>query len=117
MKEELLTVAAFQTAHGASQVRKMTWRPPHWTAVRVVGQVSAAAKAILVHLLQGRLRVSAPTWNKFIESLCPVIPVLQVHCAHPPGPPFLVGEHDLLKRVPSGRQEMLGCCVSGCEVK
>ncbi|XP_010853349.1 PREDICTED: rotatin isoform X4 [Bison bison bison] len=40
-------------------------------------EVSAAAKAILVHLLQGRLRVSAPTWNKFIESLCPVIPVLQ----------------------------------------
>ncbi|KAI4555286.1 hypothetical protein MJG53_015987 [Ovis ammon polii x Ovis aries] len=40
-------------------------------------EVSAAAKAILVHLLQGRLRVTAPTWNKFIESLCPVIPVLQ----------------------------------------
>uniref|UniRef100_A0A8C6DH88 Rotatin n=1 Tax=Moschus moschiferus TaxID=68415 RepID=A0A8C6DH88_MOSMO len=40
-------------------------------------EVSAAAKAILLHLLQGRLRVTVPTWNKFIESLCPVIPVLQ----------------------------------------
>lgn len=51
----------------------------------VVGQVSAAAKAILLHLLQGRLRVTAPTWSKFIEALCPVIAVLQVLCAQPPG--------------------------------
>lgn len=40
-------------------------------------EVSAAAKAILMHLLQGRLMMTALTWNKFIESLCPVIPVLQ----------------------------------------
>lgn len=111
------TVAALRTSRAVSRARETAWRPPHCTAVRVVGQVSAAAKAILVHLLQGRLRVTAPTWNKFIEALCPVIPVLQVHCAHPPGPPFLVGERGWLKRVLSGRQETLGCCVSGCEVK
>ncbi|KAM4841045.1 rotatin [Thomomys bottae] len=40
-------------------------------------EVNAAAKAILLYLLQGRLMMAAPTWNKFIESLCPVIPVLQ----------------------------------------
>uniref|UniRef100_A0A3Q2HYA1 Rotatin n=1 Tax=Equus caballus TaxID=9796 RepID=A0A3Q2HYA1_HORSE len=40
-------------------------------------EVNAAAKAILVYLLQGRLMMTALTWNKFIESLCPVIPVLQ----------------------------------------
>ncbi|XP_042549459.1 rotatin isoform X1 [Dipodomys spectabilis] len=40
-------------------------------------EVNAAAKAILLYLLQGRLMMTAPTWNKFIESLCPVIPVLQ----------------------------------------
>ncbi|KAF4024982.1 hypothetical protein G4228_016969 [Cervus hanglu yarkandensis] len=40
-------------------------------------EVSAAAKAILLHLLQGRLRVTAPTWSKFIEALCPVVAVLQ----------------------------------------
>ncbi|KAJ8779413.1 hypothetical protein J1605_012628 [Eschrichtius robustus] len=40
-------------------------------------EVNATAKAILMHLLQGRLRMTAPTWKKFIESLCPVIPVLQ----------------------------------------
>uniref|UniRef100_A0A8C6RDZ2 Rotatin n=1 Tax=Nannospalax galili TaxID=1026970 RepID=A0A8C6RDZ2_NANGA len=40
-------------------------------------EVSAAAKAILLYLLQGRLMMTALTWNKFIESLCPVIPVLQ----------------------------------------
>ncbi|XP_052011428.1 rotatin [Apodemus sylvaticus] len=40
-------------------------------------EVNAAAKAILLYLLQGRLRMTALTWNKFIESLCPVIPVLQ----------------------------------------
>lgn len=36
------------------------------------------AKAILIHLLQGRLMMEVLTWNKFIEALCPVIPVLQV---------------------------------------
>uniref|UniRef100_A0A8C5XEA1 Rotatin n=1 Tax=Microcebus murinus TaxID=30608 RepID=A0A8C5XEA1_MICMU len=40
-------------------------------------EVNAAAKAILLYLLQGRLMMTALTWNKFIESLCPVIPVLQ----------------------------------------
>lgn len=40
-------------------------------------EVCAAAKAILLYLLQGRLMMTALTWNKFIESLCPVIPVLQ----------------------------------------
>nr|XP_036856650.1 rotatin [Manis javanica] len=40
-------------------------------------EVNAAARAILTHLLQGRLVMTAVTWNKFIEALCPVIPVLQ----------------------------------------
>ncbi|XP_049755865.1 rotatin isoform X1 [Elephas maximus indicus] len=40
-------------------------------------EVNAAAKAILMYLLQGRLVMTALTWNKFIESLCPIIPVLQ----------------------------------------
>ncbi|XP_069323976.1 rotatin [Eulemur rufifrons] len=40
-------------------------------------EVNAAAKAILLYLLQGRLMMTALTWNKFIESLCPVIPILQ----------------------------------------
>ncbi|XP_060232941.1 rotatin [Meriones unguiculatus] len=40
-------------------------------------EVNAAAKAILLYLLQGRLMMTAVTWNRFIESLCPVIPVLQ----------------------------------------
>uniref|UniRef100_A0A8C0WXA4 Rotatin n=1 Tax=Castor canadensis TaxID=51338 RepID=A0A8C0WXA4_CASCN len=40
-------------------------------------EVNAAAKTILLYLLQGRLMMTAMTWNKFIESLCPVIPVLQ----------------------------------------
>ncbi|XP_032943684.1 rotatin [Rhinolophus ferrumequinum] len=40
-------------------------------------EVNAAAKAILLYLLQGRLVMTAVTWNKFIEALCPVIPVLQ----------------------------------------
>jgi len=40
-------------------------------------EVNAAAKAILLYLLQGRLMMTAGTWNKFMESLCPVIPVLQ----------------------------------------
>ncbi|CAN8184159.1 unnamed protein product [Coccothraustes coccothraustes] len=40
-------------------------------------EVNSTAKAILIHLLQGRLMMEAVTWNKFIEALCPVIPVLQ----------------------------------------
>ncbi|NXI34262.1 RTTN protein, partial [Galbula dea] len=40
-------------------------------------EVSSTAKAILMHLLQGRLIMTSLTWNKFIEALCPVIPVLQ----------------------------------------
>ncbi|XP_023389874.1 rotatin [Pteropus vampyrus] len=41
-------------------------------------EVNAAAKAILLYLLQGRLLMTAPTWDRFIESLCPILPVLQV---------------------------------------
>lgn len=44
----------------------------------VVEQVNSTAKAILIHLLQGQLMMEVLTWNKFIEALCPVIPVLQV---------------------------------------
>ncbi|NXL99601.1 RTTN protein, partial [Tyrannus savana] len=40
-------------------------------------EVNSTAKAILIHLLQGRLIMAALTWSKFIEALCPVIPVLQ----------------------------------------
>ncbi|XP_024436290.2 rotatin [Desmodus rotundus] len=40
-------------------------------------EVNAAAKAILLYLLQGRLRMTVPTWDRFVQSLCPVIPVLQ----------------------------------------
>ncbi|XP_074432646.1 rotatin isoform X1 [Larus michahellis] len=40
-------------------------------------EVNSTAKAILMHLLQGRLVMAVLTWNKFIEALYPVIPVLQ----------------------------------------
>uniref|UniRef100_A0A803W180 Rotatin n=1 Tax=Ficedula albicollis TaxID=59894 RepID=A0A803W180_FICAL len=40
-------------------------------------EVNCSAKAVLIHLLQGRLMMEALTWNKFIEALCPVVPVLQ----------------------------------------
>ncbi|PKU47494.1 rotatin isoform x3 [Limosa lapponica baueri] len=40
-------------------------------------KVNSTAKAILMHLLQGRLVMAVLTWNKFIEALYPVIPVLQ----------------------------------------
>ncbi|XP_024903849.1 rotatin isoform X3 [Pteropus alecto] len=40
-------------------------------------EVNAAARAILLYLLQGRLLMTAPTWDRFIESLCPILPVLQ----------------------------------------
>nr|XP_027307707.2 rotatin isoform X1 [Anas platyrhynchos] len=40
-------------------------------------EVHSAAKAILMHLLQGRLVMAVLTWNKFIEALYPIIPVLQ----------------------------------------
>ncbi|KAM6217574.1 rotatin [Rhynchocyon petersi] len=40
-------------------------------------EVNAAAKAILLYLLQGRLMMTSLTWNKFLEALCPVLPVLQ----------------------------------------
>ncbi|NXE98487.1 RTTN protein, partial [Menura novaehollandiae] len=40
-------------------------------------EVNSTAKAILIHLLQGRLIMAVLTWNKFIDALCPVIPVLQ----------------------------------------
>ncbi|XP_064299167.1 rotatin isoform X2 [Phalacrocorax carbo] len=40
-------------------------------------EVNSTAKAILMHLLQGRLVMAVLTWNKFIEALYPVIPILQ----------------------------------------
>ncbi|XP_036891579.1 rotatin [Sturnira hondurensis] len=40
-------------------------------------EVNAAAKAILLYLLQGRLVMTAATWDKLVQSLCPVLPVLQ----------------------------------------
>ncbi|NXF08583.1 RTTN protein, partial [Smithornis capensis] len=40
-------------------------------------EVNSKAKAILIHLLQGRLIMAVVTWNKFVEALCPVVPVLQ----------------------------------------
>ncbi|KAI1889059.1 hypothetical protein AGOR_G00175160 [Albula goreensis] len=40
-------------------------------------QVNCTAKDILLFLLQGQLMMTAPTWNKFIEAVYPVIPVLQ----------------------------------------
>ncbi|XP_049686242.1 rotatin isoform X2 [Accipiter gentilis] len=40
-------------------------------------EVNSTAKAILMHLLKGRLVMAVLTWNKFIEALCPIIPVLQ----------------------------------------
>ncbi|GAB0182865.1 rotatin [Grus japonensis] len=40
-------------------------------------EVNSTAKAILMHLLQGRLVMAVLTWNKFMEALYPVIPVLQ----------------------------------------
>lgn len=62
------------------QVCPATQGPPYFVGylVCVIGQVNAAAKAILLYLLQGQLMMTALTWNRFIESLCPVIPVLQV---------------------------------------
>ncbi|XP_009945954.1 PREDICTED: rotatin-like, partial [Leptosomus discolor] len=40
-------------------------------------EVNAAARALLLHLLRGRLGMAVWTWNKFIEALCPVTAVLQ----------------------------------------
>nr|XP_006121480.1 rotatin isoform X2 [Pelodiscus sinensis] len=40
-------------------------------------EVNSAAKAILMYLLQGQLMMTALTWNKFIEALYPIIPILQ----------------------------------------
>ncbi|XP_072460223.1 rotatin isoform X2 [Notamacropus eugenii] len=39
--------------------------------------VNSVVKNILIYLLQGQLIMTTLTWNKFIESLCPVIPILQ----------------------------------------
>lgn len=41
-------------------------------------QVCSAATFLLMYLLQGRLMMAAETWNKFIETLYPVIPIVQV---------------------------------------
>uniref|UniRef100_A0A670ZPV2 Rotatin n=1 Tax=Pseudonaja textilis TaxID=8673 RepID=A0A670ZPV2_PSETE len=40
-------------------------------------EVCSAATFLLMYLLQGRLMMVAETWNKFIETLYPVIPILQ----------------------------------------
>ncbi|KAF7245226.1 Rotatin [Varanus komodoensis] len=40
-------------------------------------EVCSAATFILMYLLQGRLMMAAVTWNKFIEALYPVVPILQ----------------------------------------
>ncbi|NWJ02806.1 RTTN protein, partial [Crypturellus undulatus] len=40
-------------------------------------EVNSAAKSILMYLLQGRLVMTVLTWNKFIEALYPIIPILQ----------------------------------------
>ncbi|NXG47902.1 RTTN protein, partial [Psilopogon haemacephalus] len=40
-------------------------------------EVNSTAQAILLHLLQGRLMMEGLTWSKFVEALCPVLPVLQ----------------------------------------
>ncbi|NXB38950.1 RTTN protein, partial [Eulacestoma nigropectus] len=40
-------------------------------------EVNSVAKTILIHLLQGQLMMEVLTWNKFIEALFPVLPVLQ----------------------------------------
>ncbi|XP_069075998.1 rotatin isoform X2 [Pleurodeles waltl] len=48
-------------------------------------EVNSAAKGILLYLLQGRLMMTALTWNKFMEALHPVIAVLQGY-ANPEDP-------------------------------
>ncbi|XP_077208985.1 rotatin isoform X2 [Paroedura picta] len=40
-------------------------------------EVSSAATFMLMYLLQGRLMMTPMTWNKFIEALYPVVPILQ----------------------------------------
>uniref|UniRef100_A0A5F8HGE1 Rotatin n=1 Tax=Monodelphis domestica TaxID=13616 RepID=A0A5F8HGE1_MONDO len=40
-------------------------------------EVNSVVKTVLTYLLQGRLIMTTMTWNKFIESLCPVVPILQ----------------------------------------
>ncbi|XP_063087539.1 rotatin isoform X2 [Cavia porcellus] len=70
-------------------------------------EVNAAAKAILLYLLQGRLMMTALTWNKFIESLSPVLPVLQGY-ADPEDP---LGNSILLLSEASSKagEEILPC--------
>uniref|UniRef100_A0A8C9I6A8 Rotatin n=1 Tax=Piliocolobus tephrosceles TaxID=591936 RepID=A0A8C9I6A8_9PRIM len=69
-------------------------------------EVNIAAKAILLYLLQGRLMMTALTWNKFIESLCPVIPILQGYAdtEDPLGNCIL-----LLSKASSDTEEILPC--------
>ncbi|PNJ64436.1 RTTN isoform 19, partial [Pongo abelii] len=69
-------------------------------------EVNTAAKAILLYLLQGRLMMTALTWNKFIESLCPVIPILQGYAdtEDPLGNCIL-----LLSKASSDTEEILPC--------
>lgn len=78
--------------------------------------MNAAAKAILLYLLQGRLLMAAPTWDRLVESLLPVLPVLQVLRAVPAcGPHSLVeggvdGSASRGRRAgePEGRPRMSG---------
>lgn len=77
LKQEKLILYLSDLIRHCRSVRGLSGTSPSM-AVSVVVQVNAAAKAILLYLLQGRLMMTALTWNKFIESLCPVIPVLQV---------------------------------------
>uniref|UniRef100_A0A8C5S6W5 Rotatin N-terminal domain-containing protein n=1 Tax=Laticauda laticaudata TaxID=8630 RepID=A0A8C5S6W5_LATLA len=40
-------------------------------------EVCSAATFLLMYLLQGRLMMAVETWNKFVETLYPIIPILQ----------------------------------------
>ncbi|KAJ8277701.1 hypothetical protein GJAV_G00078770 [Gymnothorax javanicus] len=42
-----------------------------------VETVQCAARDILLFLFQGQLMMTASTWKRFIEAVCPVIPILQ----------------------------------------
>ncbi|EPY75129.1 hypothetical protein CB1_001792003 [Camelus ferus] len=67
-------------------------------------EVNAAAKAILTYLLQGRLMMTALTWNKFIEALCPVIPVLQLETVEKVYEIFISDDIDLVLRKSAAEQ-------------
>nr|XP_023650287.1 rotatin [Paramormyrops kingsleyae] len=60
--------------------------------------VNSAAKEILLFLLKGQLLMTAPAWNRFLEELHPILPILQGH-ADAPDP---LGSCVLLICEPSG---------------